>query len=286
MRLLITGGSGYLGQHLFARARENSSWVTHATYLTHPVPHAERLDITDERAVDALIRDFQPRVIVHTAFRFQEDARQMHVNADGTRFVARAAQRVGARLIHLSSDVIFDGERGWYRETDAPRPITPYARTKAAAEHAVLEECRAYVIVRTSLIYGFEPLDPRTRAVLCGEMPKLFVDEFRCPIWVNDLAEALLELAANDFVGILHVAGPERLSRYAFGVKLAHALGVKPLPFEPTRAEASGLMRPRDCSLDCALARQVLKTRVKSVDEVLSPTSSPPPAAPPPHRRE
>ncbi|MBI3538418.1 MAG: sugar nucleotide-binding protein [Chloroflexi bacterium] len=85
-----------------------------------------------------------------------------------------------------------------------------------------------FVIVRTSLVYGFNPLDPRTAQTLNGEMPHLFSDEYRCPIFVSDLADAVIELAQNNFSGILHIAGAQKISRYDFGLLLARAFKAAP----------------------------------------------------------
>jgi len=193
----------------------------------------------------------------------------MATNLDGSRNIARAVARSNARLIHLSSDVIFDGEHAPYDESALPAPITPYAESKARAERAVIAEYSRAVIVRTSLVYGFDPLDPRTRQTLNGEMPRLFTDEYRCPIFVDDLADALIEIAQNDFVGVLNIAGAQRVSRYEFGIKLARALHVEP-KFAPALCASYPAPRPRDCTLDISLARRILRTRLRGVDETIT----------------
>ena len=275
MRLVVTGGSGYLGASIINRAPE--TWQIAATYCAHPIAQgnaaAFRVDVRDTDAVDHLYDEFQPEVVIHTAARMTGDEMRL-VNVDGTRHVARAAARLHARLIHLSSDVIFDGEHAPYDETAAPDPISPYAEFKARAEFALQEEFPHAVIVRTSLIYGFAPLDPRTRQVLNGEMPHLFTDEYRCPIFIDDLADALLELAENDFAGVINIAGAQRLSRYEFGVKMVKALRAAPR-FEPALSASYPGRRPRDCTLDISLARKILRTRLRGVDQVIATVSSP-----------
>jgi len=268
MRLLVTGGSGYLGASILKRAP--ATWQIAATYFAHTLAQgngaAFRVDIRDASAVNHLVDEFRPDVVIHTAAQMTGD-QMRSVNADGARNIARAAAHVHARLIHLSSDVIFDGEHAPYAESAPPDPISPYAASKAQAERAVTEEYSRAVIVRTSLIYGFDPLDPRTRQTLAGEMPRLFTDEYRCPIFVDDLADALLELAKNKFAGTINIAGPQRLSRYEFGLKLANAFRVAPR-FEPALSATYPGRRPRDCTLDISLAQKVLHTRLRGVDEV------------------
>jgi dTDP-4-dehydrorhamnose reductase len=278
MRLLLTGGSGYLGTGLLKRAPR--TWEISATFLTHS-PSSEnasvfRLDLQDVGAVDRLVVGIGPDVVIHTAALMHGDA-MLSTNVDGSRHIARAAARAHARLIHLSSDVIFDGEHAPYTEESPPDPISAYGRSKAQAEAAVLAEHADPVIVRTSLIYGLHPLDPRTAQALNGEMPRLFTDEYRCPVLLDDLADALIELATLDYTGVLNVAGSQRLSRYEFGLKLAQALRVKPR-FSPALSQPVTVVqagqpvpdrRPRDCTLDTSRAQKILRTRLRGVDEAL-----------------
>ena len=270
MQLLVTGGSGYLGAHVLKRAPK--TWQIAATYFAHPIVHenaaAFRVDVRDADAVNRLFDEFQPDVVIHTA-ALMTGEEMLSVNVDGSRTVARAAARLHARLIHLSSDVIFDGEHAPYDEHAAPDPISPYAESKARAELEVIEKFPRAVIVRTSLIYGFDPLDPRTRQVLNGEMLRLFTDEYRCPVFVDDLADALLELAENDFAGVINIAGAQRLSRYEFGVKVAHAFHAAPRFAAALSASYAG-RRPRDCALDISLAQKILRTRLRGVDQVIA----------------
>ncbi len=272
MRLLITGGSGYIGNTLCRRAP--AEWTVAATYLTQAgmpsMASALSLDVRDPEAVDRLISGFAPDVVIHTAARVRGDDMNA-TNAQGSRHVASAAARVQARLIHLSTDALFDGEHAPYYEDAPPSPITAYGRSKALAEAAVRAAHPHPMIVRTSLVYGFDPIDPRTQQTLAGEMPRLYTDEFRCPVFVDDLADALLELAALDYGGVLHIAGPRRLSRFEFGVKLAAAMGVAPR-FEPAEIgamQATSEPRPRDCTLVISRAQRLLRTRLRSVDEVI-----------------
>lgn len=275
-RLLITGGSGYLGRHLLELAV--GRWEVVTTYFRHPVAgegfSAVRLDIGDADQVWTLMRRVQPEVVIHTAYTTESEAAMERVIVEGTRHVARGAARVGARLIHLSTDVLFDGRKGRYTESDPPSPITPYGRAKAAAEAIVAAEAENAVIVRTSLITGFEPPDRHTLWVLDslrqGREIRLFTDEFRCPVWVITLARALLELAELDYRGVLNIAGEQVLSRYELGVRVARFFGLDPAGITPALAVESGLVRPLDCTLDLGLARRLLQTPLLGLDEVLT----------------
>jgi dTDP-4-dehydrorhamnose reductase len=187
--------------------------------------------------------------------------------------VARAAAAGGARLIHLSSDLIFDGEKGEpYTEEDEPRPLSAYGRDKADAERAVREVHPGALIVRTSLLYG--GAEPSLQERMAADPDAVFfTDELRSPVHVGDLAEALLELAAGDRAGILHVAGADSLSRY----ELARLLAPDPERVRASSIAESGLVRPRNCVLSSARARAVLRTRLRGAREVLAERLRPPP---------
>ncbi|MCD6344863.1 MAG: SDR family oxidoreductase [Anaerolineae bacterium] len=284
--MLITGGSGYLGDWVVRLAR--AGWQVHATYFTRPGTeagaHWQRLELRDAAAVTALVEAVRPRVIVHTAAVHPGASADFEgVNVRGTRHVAQAAAHCGAHLIHLSSDVVFDGEKGHYVESDPPHPLTDYGRSKAQAETEVAAAGVESLIVRTSLIYGWQPhIDRQTRWIttsLRDDVPlRLFTDELRCPIWVETLATAIVELAALSVTGILHITGAQTLSRYEFGVRLARFHGLDPTPIIAARSRESGLNRPLDCTLNCSHAQTLLQTTFPGVDAVLAqhrPTGDP-----------
>jgi dTDP-4-dehydrorhamnose reductase len=211
--------------------------------------------------------------VIHTAY-LQSGPTMRAVNVAGAGHVAAAAARHGARLVHVSTDVVFDGGLSRpYRETDDPRPVTDYGRSKLDGEHEVAACHPDAAIVRTSLIYGGAEPGPQERMVagaLAGRNGvAFFEDEIRSPIAAPDLAAALLELAALTCSGLLHVAGPEHLSRLAFARLLAQAQGGDPGRLGSARSAGSGVRRPLDCSLDSSMACAMLATRLRGPREAL-----------------
>lgn len=276
--LLVTGGSGLLGREIVRQAVASgvygSVW---GTRLTREIPvrgvRPVVLDITNPAAVFQLVGDVLPQTIIHTAY----DKRDDHLDAvtvAGTRHVAQAAAAAGARLVHISSDLVLDGEHGPYAETAEPAPVHAYGRAKAEAEAVVHQEVPSAAVVRTSLICSLDPLDPASAWItdsLRHQRPvTLFTDELRNPVWVQDLAAALLELGLTGYAGRINVAGPQVLSRYEMGVRLAAHLDLNPAAITAGLSRDSGLIRPRDCRLDTSLAQRLLITRLRGYDEVFA----------------
>jgi dTDP-4-dehydrorhamnose reductase len=257
-RLLITGGRGYLGRELVRRGQARG-WDIRATWFERP-PQGDEADWVqaDLRHVEAAWRAVAAvDVVIHTAYR--QGPGEWEVNVEGSAAVAEASR--GLRLVHLSSDLVFDGTRGRYREQDAPDPVNAYGRSKAEAERLVSELHPDATIVRTSLIYGGAEPGPQER--LAAEGTRFFVDEIRSPVQVGDLAQALLEVVELELPGPLHLGGADDVSRFDFAV----LLGADPDRIE--RAHTTPDRAP-NVSLDSSRAAGLLQTRLRGAYEVLS----------------
>jgi dTDP-4-dehydrorhamnose reductase len=273
---LVTGATGLLGNQVVRQAAGRvplwGAWFSVQPAPYHGVDYVQ-LDVGDRQAVLQLMQRLRPRAIIHTAYR-KEGPDLRRVTAQGAGYIAQAAAAIGARLVHLSSDVLLDGEHPPYDESAPPAPLHPYGQAKAEAEAAVQQAAPDAAIVRTSLICRLQPPDPISAWVIDslrqGRSITLFTDEIRSPVWVQDLAAALIELVELPVSGVLNVAGPQPLSRYQMGVRLARCFGLDAQGISAGSSLDSGLRRPRNCTLDVRLAQRLLRTRLRSYDEGLA----------------
>jgi dTDP-4-dehydrorhamnose reductase len=273
--LLVTGGTGYLGAEVLRQASGRDVVATRH----NGSPGGDdgvwwlRLDVRDADAVREAVKRVGPAAVIHTAYR-QDGEGARETTVDGAEAVAAAAREAGARLVHLSSDVIFDGTKpAPYTEDDPPSPITDYGRAKADAEHLVAAAHPDAVLVRTSLIYGGDGESRHERLALKAadgdQQLGFFDDELRCPVLVSDLAAALLELVDRPERGVLNVAGSEVVTRYEFACLVATANGRGVEAIRRTSIAEAALERPRNCALDTGRARGLLSTRLSGARQRL-----------------
>jgi len=265
--MLVTGGSGYLGRHVVPLAQA-AGWDVVA-------PSSSECDIRDPAAIAQLTVARLPRAVVHLAYRAGDEP----TIVEGTHNVARAAAAAGARMIHMSTDVVFHGRDDAYGEDDPADPLSDYGRMKAAAEDAVASRVHDSVRVRTSLMYGTSLLGACQldviRAARDPEAMAFFRDEIRCFTPVEDVSAAVVDLAGRaDVRGPLHVVGPDAIDRYTFALMTAKWLGLDGAVLRATTLAESGLVRPARVVLDTARAR-ALGVRCRGVAAALG--GAPPP---------
>ena len=279
--LLVTGGTGYLGGELL-RAAAPGVAATHLTTEPEPLAGVDwlRVDVRDRDAVDAAFEQLRPESVVHTAY-LQDGPDAEETNVLGSEVVAVAAAQVKARLVHLSTDLVFDGTAS--SALPGVRPSQPGRRLRSnrswRPSSAVLAAHPAALVVRTSLMVGGSSPGRHELVALraaAGETEMTFFDdELRSPVLVGDLAPALLELATRDERGVLHVAGPEPLSRYELAGLVAEAHGVPPARIRRGSLAESGLDRAACCVLDSSRARALLTTPLRGPSDLPASRSGP-----------
>jgi dTDP-4-dehydrorhamnose reductase len=267
-RWLVTGAAGQLGGYLLRQLQGevDSSDVLALTRAGSDLAgnvRAARVDLGDGDAVRRIVAEFRPDYVLHVgamtsvADCYAQPAVARRVNVTATRVLAEATVACGGRLVYSSTDMVFAGNSAPYGESDPPGPLSHYGRTKLAAEQELADFDRA-LTVRLPLMYGFactrrETTFAKQIAALRSRRPlRLFADEVRTPVWLADAARALVGLARSDLAGVIHVAGPERLSRLEMVEQWARLLGVADAKLEPVSRLSidAAEPRPEDLSLD------------------------------------
>jgi dTDP-4-dehydrorhamnose reductase len=240
MKILITGSNGLLGQKVVDLCLSKglpflATSSGENRYSICPETQYQTLDITDEANIKAVFDHYLPTHIIHTAAMTNVDACEAQpeacdlVNRQAVYMLARASQAIGAHFQLLSTDFVFDGEAGPYKETDQPNPLSVYARAKYEAEH-LLEDVIGlnYSIVRTIIVYGQGEQLSRSNLILWakealqeGKPLNIVDDQFRAPTWADDLAWACVRICELDQTGIFHISGPETISIYDIVLRVA-----------------------------------------------------------------
>jgi dTDP-4-dehydrorhamnose reductase len=263
MRILVTGASGQLGGYLLRelkhRGLPNRAWSGTRTGDLFDAP----LHPVDLRDADAVAREFaaaQPGVVLHAAALakiadcHRDPAGAQRINAGATEQLTELCRSSGARLVYVSTDLVFDGQRGNYGEQDAAAPLSAYGRSKLAGEGAVLGSVGG-VVARVSLLYGPSVtgrpsvVEEQLAAFRQQRPVTLFVDEWRTPLDLATAAEALIGLALSDQTGLFHVGGPQRVSRWEMGREVARFLGHADAPIVAAKRADAPAPEPRPCDV-------------------------------------
>ena len=285
--VLITGANGLLGQKL---CRDFSS--SHKIVATdlHPesrvsLPNLsyQSLDLTDGKALELYVRSYDPALIINAASYTDVDGCEIHqkeawaVNVGAVKNLVKACQAADIRLVHLSTDYVFDGENGPYSEDDPPNPVNFYGKTKLESENVIKQSHIDSLIVRTNVLYGFGERVKKNfllwllEKLSVGEKIKIVADQFNNPTLADNLSECILEMVETDISGIFHVGGAEYLSRYDFALKAAQNFGFENADISPIKTEMlkQNAKRPLRGGLRVEKAQGLLKTKLLNVQQGL-----------------
>ena len=267
-------GTGLLGSRIVEMASKEFEIVN--TYNKNPVDlqstMSHQLDITDRKVTLGLIKELNPDYIIHTAAHTGVDYCEVHrseaysVNVTGTRNVSEASDEIGAKLVYVSTDYVFDGAKGMYCEGDVTNPINYYGKTKLEGEHVVKTICEDWIIARTSVLYGWNPAKPNfvtwaLDELMAGNGIRIVSDQFNSPTLADNLADMLIELIKRDENGVFHTSGGERISRYDFAIRIAEIFDLNSELIEPITSDQLNWIakRPADSSLDVSKISNIEK---------------------------
>ena len=271
MRVLVIGASGFIGRYLVRRLIEGLGHDVVGTFLSHNPPDDgnswHRVELTDAAELEQVFRLARPDVVVHLAAvadvgaAERDPAKATAVNVTATSLIAKLCELHGARLVFVSTEYVFDGRRGYYKEDDTPSPITQYGRTKREAEQEVAKLASNFSILRTSIVYGWPHPGKRNFApwliqrLRSGQPYHGPIDVYRTPVYVEHLVDGIAKLVEGDHQGIHHVAGKDWVSMYDFAVAIASAFELDGGLVIPD----AGTSQPPDMmGLDCARTMGVL----------------------------
>ena len=256
MRVLVIGASGFIGRYVMRRLSESPDHDVAGTFWSRPPGDDgsawRQVELTDTAGLERLFQETQPEVVVHlaaiadigTAERVPE--RATAVNVAATSAIAQLSEGHGSRLIFVSTECVFDGQRGFYREDETPRPTTHYGRTKWEAEQEVAWLAESWSIVRTSIVYGWPQPGQRNFAsrlienLRDGRPYRAPTDVYRSPVYVEHLVDGIARMVEGDYPGILHVAGRDWVSMYDFASAIASMFQLDTNLVEPTGPDAQG----------------------------------------------
>jgi dTDP-4-dehydrorhamnose reductase len=286
-KLLVMGASGLLGSKLMAQAA--TKYAVSGSYNPEVDGKSswrlEPLDIGSKEEVERLFDKSRPDIAILCAAMTNVDACETkplianRVNATGPELVARSCKKSEVKLIHISTDYVFDGAKmRRYTEEDIPRPLSVYGSSKLAGERAVLSTLPNAVVARPAVLYGWNPLEDKDNFVTWvikkmrkGEKTTLFEDQWISPTFADDLAKTLLELAERDLKGIWHVSGPDCLDRPTCGRMIAKAFGLDEGLVVPAPSSSVSLpaKRPKYSCLDVTKVEKLLGRKTMSFEDGL-----------------
>jgi dTDP-4-dehydrorhamnose reductase len=284
LRILITGASGLLGHKVVQLALEKGHEV-YAIYKKHKISLGIpiELDLTDREKLLQVIPQCKPDVIIHAAAYTNVDGCEVNrdlawkVNVEATKHIAIASASINSHLIYVSTDYVFNGEKGFYLEDDKPNPINYYGYTKLKGEEFVQQNAEEWCIARPSVIYGWGPAHKQNFATWLlvnlnqRKDVRVLTDQYISPTLNTNLAEMLVEIAERKITGILHTAGGTRVSRHEFALRLAEIFDlnkdlIKPAKIDEMQWKAQ---RPRDSSLNVSKALTLLNQKPQELNQAL-----------------
>ncbi|MCX5783911.1 MAG: SDR family oxidoreductase [Elusimicrobia bacterium] len=239
MKILIIGVPGQVGVALIDACAKVGIDCLGAGLETDGARFA-KADITDPLSLNAVFRNFAPDVSILCASltgvdyceAFPEQARK--INVSGTENFARSCDKYKSKPVFISSEYVFDGKTGPYRETDEPNPLNVYGKTKLEGEK-IISAFEKFLIIRTTVVYSYMPGSANFLMQVIGPKPPQNVanDQYSNPTYAPDLAEGIIKLIIACKSGVFNIVGKDRLNRYDFALKICKVFGLDPSAIKP-----------------------------------------------------
>ena len=275
MRALVIGASGLVGRNLLAQLKNLAGSTVIGTYHQHHAGELASFDILDRAVVGRFFQQVQPTVVFLAAALSNVDFCELHpdlsyeANVSGVKHIVEASNACQAKLIFFSTDYIFDGRAGPYLEEEPASPISQYGWHKALAEHHIALHAAAYLIIRTTGIYGWESQGKNfiyrlLKTLPNGQALRVPTDQVANPTYAPNLAAATIELVNTGAHGVYNLVGCERVSRYEFALEAARQFDLDPTLIHPvSTAELNQpARRPLEAGLRVSKAQAVLRTQL------------------------
>ena len=286
MRILITGGSGLLGSKI-AEIAVQKGYNVYSGYNTHEARFGipVKLDICSKSALSKSFREIKPEIVIHAAAltnvdKCEEDkSLAWKINVNGTRNICELANKHESFLIYVSTDYVFSGEKGLYKETDETKPINYYGVTKLEGENIVRTMLDKWAIARPSVIYGSRPAAGKVNFALWileklkkKEPIRVITDQYVSPTLNTNLADMILEVAERRLTGTFHLAGATPINRYRFAILLAKKFELNKNLISPAKSEEMQwkAKRPRNTSLNIEKASKILNKKPLKIEEAIN----------------
>jgi dTDP-4-dehydrorhamnose reductase len=284
VKVLLIGANGFLGLKLIPLLGQEYE-VYAADVKLDLIPQGYRsitIDITSSSSVDNIISKIRPDICINTAAMTNVDVCEEQpelaekINAQGPANIARAMKRVGGKLLHISTDFVFDGAKGNYIEDDKPNPISVYGSTKLRGEEFIQQSGVPAMICRTSVLYGWPTPGVHANyfswaynALKAGQTLRIVKDQITTATLAEDLAQFIVKVLPKFTPGILHTTGPEPLDKYEFVDKMIKFYNFSPHLLQPVDFFAQKARRPPNSSLNTAKIQKMNIHTFRTLDEAM-----------------
>ncbi len=284
MKFLVTGSTGLVGSQVVKDLVKSGHLVYSCYNDSKPYDGTPiHLDLVNDTKITEAVATIRPDVIIHLAAMTNVDLCEkekdlaLKINAKATEILSKQAAKSGSFLIYVSTDYVFDGEEGMKKESDTPNPVDYYGYSKYQGELGVQDMASSWCIARTSTPFGVNKTRKSFPTFVIENLQEkkevsAITDQYTSPIYVPNLSQMLIEISSRQVLGIIHLAGATRISRYDLAKLVAEKLGLDKNLLKPTSIKDMinwTAKRPKDSSLDVSKATKILNEKPLTIEEGL-----------------